>query len=247
MSLENIKDATPVELKAIQDKELEVLNLFKEIVQKENLPFYLAGGSLIGAVRDGGFIPWDDDIDVMMWRKDFETLYSKRETAFGETPLVLARSTEKINQHLTGMTLRDSSTTFINKHSLHEKGLIQSIGFDILPIDYRASGKLNIIKQQLWAIIFSLYNADRLPDHQGMAVRFLSWLPLKIFTKHQKYKIWKHAERRMVALGDKNSGFAIELGVGLTRIFKPIKLELLEPVQFVPFEEGSMPIPTGYD
>lgn len=51
MRLENIKDATPVELKAIQDKELEALNLFKEIVQKENLPFYLAGGSLIGAVR----------------------------------------------------------------------------------------------------------------------------------------------------------------------------------------------------
>ena len=46
-----------------------------EICKRNNLHFILIGGSAIGALRDKGFIPWDDDIDIAMPRRDFEKLY----------------------------------------------------------------------------------------------------------------------------------------------------------------------------
>ena len=58
----------------IKEKELELLLLFRQICEEQNLRFYLAGGTLLGAVRHRGFIPWDDDIDVCMARPDYERL-----------------------------------------------------------------------------------------------------------------------------------------------------------------------------
>lgn len=59
-------------LKRLQKTELEILLEFQRICHKYALQYYLVAGSLLGAVRHQGFIPWDDDIDVAMPRKDFK-------------------------------------------------------------------------------------------------------------------------------------------------------------------------------
>ena len=68
------KALTQQEVRKIQLKSLEILLYFKKICDENNLTFYLCGGCCIGSVRHSGFIPWDDDIDVFMPRKDYNKL-----------------------------------------------------------------------------------------------------------------------------------------------------------------------------
>ncbi len=61
-------------LKHLQQVSKDILKYLIEICETNNLTYFMYGGSLIGAVRHQGFIPWDDDIDVIMFREDFEKL-----------------------------------------------------------------------------------------------------------------------------------------------------------------------------
>lgn len=54
------------EMKKIWAVELDLLDQLDQVCQKYGIPWYLSGGSLLGAVRHHGYIPWDDDIDLMM-------------------------------------------------------------------------------------------------------------------------------------------------------------------------------------
>lgn len=61
-------------LREIQLVQFEVLKRLRDICDQLNIKFYIFYGTLLGAVRHKGFIPWDDDIDVVMYREDFEVL-----------------------------------------------------------------------------------------------------------------------------------------------------------------------------
>ena len=65
-----------IQFEEMKKIELNILIYFTEVCEENNLRYYLGGGTLLGAVRHKGFIPWDDDIDVMMPRSDFQKLLS---------------------------------------------------------------------------------------------------------------------------------------------------------------------------
>ena len=64
-----MREITVEELRKIQ---LDILKSFADFCEENGLNYYLSGGTLLGAVRHKGYIPWDDDIDIMMPRKDYE-------------------------------------------------------------------------------------------------------------------------------------------------------------------------------
>lgn len=64
------------DVRKVQSIQLEILNNFILFCQKNNLRWYIIGGSLIGVLRHKGFIPWDDDIDIGMPRKDYDRFIS---------------------------------------------------------------------------------------------------------------------------------------------------------------------------
>lgn len=66
-----MKDTKEISIEEIKKCELEMLSFIHEFCTRYGLRYYLAYGTLIGAVRHKGFIPWDDDVDIAMPRKDF--------------------------------------------------------------------------------------------------------------------------------------------------------------------------------
>lgn len=66
------KEYSDEDLKHLQEVLLMILKDTAEVLDKHDLPYYLYAGTLLGAVRHGGFIPWDDDIDIFMFREDYD-------------------------------------------------------------------------------------------------------------------------------------------------------------------------------
>lgn len=121
-------------LKELQQIELQILVDFANYCQENNLRYYLIGGALLGAVRYGGFIPWDDDIDVAMPREDYEKLKRtfQSEQYFlqnGESDPLFSRCIQKVR--LNGTEIAERNCLNINIH--------QGIYIDIFPIDYVAN------------------------------------------------------------------------------------------------------------
>lgn len=63
-----------LDIKEVQQVSLEILKIVADICEQEGLRYFLVYGTLIGAIRHKGYIPWDDDVDIMMPRPDYEKL-----------------------------------------------------------------------------------------------------------------------------------------------------------------------------
>lgn len=124
---------TDKELKKLHEKQLNILKEFIKICNELKLRYYLIGGSAIGAVRHHGFIPWDDDIDVAMSRKDYEIFLEKAQKMLPQTLFVQTMDTDK-NYRNHFAKIRDSKTTFIEE-IVKKVDMNHGIYLDIFPID----------------------------------------------------------------------------------------------------------------
>lgn len=121
-------------LQKLHLKEVEILQLLIEVCDKLKIKYFAVYGTALGAVRHNGFIPWDDDIDVAMIRKDFDRFISEAPKLLPKQYFLQYGTTDSAYSILHAK-LRDSNTTFLEPGWESNAGN-QGIFIDIFPWDY---------------------------------------------------------------------------------------------------------------
>lgn len=235
---------TDEEIKLLQKKGLEMLIYFKDFCDKNNLLFYLCGGCCIGSIRHKGFIPWDDDVDVFMPRDDYEKLCNlwNKEADVNRYALCLPEGRKNLFA-----TINDNNTTFIKKLQA-DLDINQGIVLDILPLDGYPNSSLNRKLQVFWALIYSLFCAQVVPENHGKLVSFIGQFLLCIVpSKKIRHKIWKFAEKKMTKYKIDKCQAITELCSGPGYMKNRYPKEIFESAVHKDFEGYKMPIPKGYD
>ena len=122
------------ELKKLKNEELEILDYFVEICKKNNLRYYIMYGTLLGAVRHHGFIPWDDDVDVCMTPSD----YQKFIKIFKNDDKFFLQTIESDKYfHTLFAKIRKNNTCMVEKENGYMK-INKGINIDMVDINERA-------------------------------------------------------------------------------------------------------------
>ena len=122
-----MKELTLPEIKEI---ELEILKVFHAFCKENNIRYFISHGTLLGTIRYKGFIPWDDDIDVLVPREDYEKLL----TLFQDSEQYQLFHFEKDERFLFPFAkLCDMTTKKIENG--REDGLVTGLDMDIFPLD----------------------------------------------------------------------------------------------------------------
>jgi len=119
-------------LEQLQQAAFGILCEFDAFCTQYNLTYYLCAGTLLGAVRHGGFIPWDDDIDVSMPREDYDRLTTLVEKLPKHLALQHHNNTDYYPLNFAKLT--NISTTVIERGGQHNYN-IRGVYIDIFPID----------------------------------------------------------------------------------------------------------------
>ncbi len=121
------------EIKKIQRIELESLKVFSAVCEKLNIKFFLYGGSLLGAVKYNGFVPWDDDLDVALLREDYEKLIKLGPFLLPEKYELQHPSINKYTPY-PYIKFRRTDTEMV-EYINHKVKINHGVYFDIYPID----------------------------------------------------------------------------------------------------------------
>lgn len=128
-------------LKEIHDLLLAYLLEVDRICTKHQIKYFLAGGTLLGAIRHQGFIPWDDDADVMMLREDYEKFLKVVQQELPPNMKVQTPKTEKGN-HNVFTKIRIDNTLFATKFTGQFPAMHNGVFIDVVCHDQTANSKL---------------------------------------------------------------------------------------------------------
>ncbi len=146
---------------AIHAVGLDLLDKFAAACDAMGLRYSLSSGSLLGAVRHGGFIPWDDDVDVLMPREDYDRFLERGQEYLPEGYEIQHFSKDRYTQDHY-IKIRNSSTAWILKSDVKNKGLNLGFSLDVFPID-RIEGEKAAKKIRRRAKLYMLLSRDYVP------------------------------------------------------------------------------------
>ena len=187
-------------LRDLQLKELSILKETIRIIEAHNLSYFALGGTLLGAIRHKGFIPWDDDVDICMSRPDYELFL---EYAQKELPENLELGYFKTNPNHQKYFVRiiDKNTTVKRNDAINDYYV--NIWIDILPLDGMPNNKLvnklhkfHLLRRRLF-LQYSILDAVKMNKKRSLFETMLikiGFLYTKIFhldSHKQMYKLDK--------------------------------------------------------
>lgn len=234
-------------LKKIWNIELEMLSKLLSVCEKYNLKIIVYSGTMLGAVRHQGFIPWDDDMDVALPRKDFQKLLEVAKEEFGE-PLFFQTALTDSKFFVEYARLRNSSTTGMitwNQSLEYNNGIY----IDIFPLDgyIENNFKLNVqlMKKIIIKQFLSVYYAD---DSYISKKPVVLTKILKLVARIHPYEYWykKFVENLCRYNECTNRLSQIDHEKKVIRKYWCMKDDL-ENIIWVPFENIKVPIPSNYD
>ncbi len=237
-------DYNEYELKRIQEISLEMAKFFVNYCEEHNLLCYFCGGGCIGAVRNKGFIPWDDDLDFFMPRDDYERLKNEW---IDTDKYVLSFPTKKYNDHSMFVALKDRDTTMIRPFQA-DLDIVHGITIDIFPLDGCPRGKLARHAQIFWGLVYQIFCTQWVPTNHGILKALIGKIILGLFrSKNLRYFIWHMAEKKMSRWPISECDYLTEICAGPKYMYNEYPKEAFCDALFVDFEDTKMPIPIGYD
>ena len=128
-------------LKEIRQYQLEIMDEIDAYCKKNNLRYFLVGGTLLGAIRHNGFIPWDDDIDIAMPRDDYEKLVQSFSSASGKVSVINNKKDKRYYWPHSKAVHND--TELVESHNKYKIGVF----IDIFPLDKVSGTREECIKK----------------------------------------------------------------------------------------------------
>lgn len=224
---------------------IDLLLKLDEVCKKHNLRYWLAYGTLLGAVRHNGFVPWDDDIDVCMLREDYEKLLTLQDEF--TSPYFLQTPYTDKGYYYSYCKIRNSNTTAFSKNfSFHfsSNNCNSGMSLDIFCLDkWNNDEEAEILYYKIKNLIVNnstymkLSNPDLKNDERVM--NYNGENPLETYEKIQQLsQSYLNKNMKFVSIPTNTTyGFRRDLH----------SLEAFSETIFHDFEGFQLPIPIGYD
>jgi len=234
-----------------KEKLLATFKAFDAFCRKHDIKYYAAYGTLIGAVRHNGIIPWDDDIDVTMIREDYDRFISLRSELENSKYEIVDPSNP--GYYLSYAKFVDRTTTL---WEVEQYEYVIGVFIDIFPLDH-VEDNIEILKDRQTKF-FNICNCHFYGyqnllcksnlrylslSHPRGIVDWLHLLKLKIRKKYYSQKFWECDAQLRTSKGDKLLCFDIQYAIE-KELFKS---EWFEKQIRVPFENTEICIMEGYD
>ncbi len=233
-------------LRELQLSEFEILLEFKRVCELEQLQYYLTAGTLLGAVRHGGFIPWDDDIDVAMPRKDYDLLRNCSKDLFQEGYFFQDSKTDSQFPFYFAKLRKEDTTVYeaiFSDVSIHKGEYIDIFPLDICPKEALLA-KLFFKEIELLSFVYlskvsEKYECEYKKWYMLVLSRVCKILPLSTLSE------LRESFRRMGAWGGKEYYST----VGGTHGYPQERYEALwfQETEYLLFEGVEFPVPKQWE
>ena len=226
--------------------QIEVLELIDHICKKYQIQYFADWGTLLGAVRHKGFIPWDDDIDIVMKRED----YNRFVRIFnGERPegcfLLSIYANEEYNE-IFARVVNSNKVNYTEEYLKRWHGCPYAVGVDVFPLDKLPVDKdeENIQCSLLRILLKAIYSKDE-TEETIRGIEDVCRVNIDR-TKNIQHQLLRVADGIMQMYNEDGGDYA-ELIFYLNKSSRRYNTEYYSESIQVPFELGEIPVPKEYD